>query len=255
MRFVIALLLAASFHVRAVEAQPAQTGFLDRTVTVAAVAYRYQVYVPRSYDSTAAWPVILFLHGAGERGTSGLLQTEVGLGPAIRRFPARYPAIVVFPQAREETLWSGASADMAMAALEQTISEFRVDTRRVYVTGLSMGGHGSWYLSYHYPDRFAAVVPICGWVTGTGFFEPVLPDVAEPHRAIAARLETTPVWIFHGESDDVVPVAESRSMFQALRSIGGTVEYSELPGTGHNSWDAAYRSPSFTSWLFQQRRP
>ncbi len=216
---------------------------------------RYQVYVPHSYDPASSWPVILFLHGAGERGADGLIQTEVGLGPAIRRFPERYPAIVVFPQAPKDSLWQGASAQMAMAALEQTIREYSADVRRLYLTGLSMGGHGSWYLSYHHPDRFAAVAPICGWVAGYEFLQPVLPDVHKPHAAVAARLGTTPVWIFHGESDGVVPVAESRAMFEALHATGGHVKYSELPGTGHNSWDAAYASPSFASWLFEQRRP
>ncbi len=255
MRLLFTLLLVAVSSVQATVAQRVETGFLDRTVTIAGAAYSYQVYVPRAYDPDSAWPVILFLHGAGERGADGLIQTEVGLGPAIRRYPERYPAIVVFPQAPAESLWQGVPAQMAMAALEQTIQEYNTAARRLYLTGLSMGGHGSWYLSYHYPNRFAAVVPICGWVTGAPFFEPVLPGVPQPRTVLARRLGATRVWVFHGESDEVVPVVESSAMFDALQAAGGRVRYTELPGIGHNSWDAAYGSPSFATWLLEQRLP
>jgi predicted peptidase len=168
MKSLLTLLVASFVGVHVLVAQDYETGFLNRTVTVGRALSRYQVYVPHSYDPASSWPVILFLHGAGERGADGLIQTEVGLGPAIRRFPERYPAIVVFPQAPKDSLWQGASAQMAMAALEQTIREYSADVRRLYLTGLSMGGHGSWYLSYHHPDRFAAVAPICGWVYAVG---------------------------------------------------------------------------------------
>ncbi len=144
---------------------------------------------------------------------------------------------------------------MALAALDQTMREFAIDDRRQYLTGLSMGGNGSWYLSYHYGERFAAVAPICGWVGSFGRLGAFVPDTDEPHAAVAARIGATPVWIFHGETDGVVPVAESRAMAEALRDAGGVVTYSEIPGTGHNSWDAAYASPGFAEWLFAQRRP
>src|SRR3989442_383349 len=123
--------------------QQVQTGFLDRNITVGGRAYHYQVYVPADYQTKPSWPAILFLHGAGERGNDGLLQTNVGLGPAIRQNPARYPAIVVFPQVPPDSQWVGTPADMAVAALQQTMREFHVDPSRVYLTGLSMGGHGS----------------------------------------------------------------------------------------------------------------
>src|SRR5262245_4133231 len=114
--------------------QQVQTGFLDRTVAVAGQAYRYQVYVPADYVSKPSWPAILFLHGAGERGSDGLLQTNVGLAPAIRQNPSRYPAIVIFPQVPRDSLWVGTPADMAVAALQQTMKEFHVDPKRVYLT-------------------------------------------------------------------------------------------------------------------------
>src|SRR5216117_1038734 len=110
--------------------QQVQTGFLDRSITVGNRAYHYQVYVPADYASKPTWPAILFLHGAGERGTDGLLQTNVGLGAAIRQNASRYPAIVVFPQVPRDSQWVGTPADMAVAALQQTMREFHVDASR-----------------------------------------------------------------------------------------------------------------------------
>lgn len=205
------------------------------------------------------WPAILFLHGAGERGSDGLLQTAVGLGEAIRRDPARYPAIVVFPQAPRGSWWTGAAAEAALAALDRTLEEFSVDRGRLYLTGLSMGGHGAWYLAYRHPERFAAVAPICGWVERRPREPPSAAVVPEedgpPFEALARRLRGVPVWAFHGEVDPVIPVEQSRRAAAALEEAGADVRYSELPGVGHDSWDAAYASPAFSAWLFGQRRP
>ena len=239
-------------------AQRQETGFLDRVITAAGRAYRYQVYVPAAYTASEAWPVILFLHGAGERGSDGLLQTSVGLGPAIRRDRARYPAIVVFPQAPADSQWVGVPAQTALAALRQTLAEYRTDPDRIYVTGLSMGGHGVWYVAYRNPDLFAAAVPVCGWVSGAldrGFDAVVAADSGAALPALARRLRRLPIWIFHGEVDAVVPVAASREPAAALRAVGSEVRYTELLGLNHNSWDAAYASPEFVGWLFAQRRP
>lgn len=239
-------------------AQHVETGFLDRTVTVSGQEYPYQVYLPNGYPSGERWPVILFLHGAGERGRDGLLQTAVGLGDAIRRGAARYPAVIVFPQAPSDSLWTGRPAEAAMAALDASIEEFSVDRDRVYLTGLSMGGHGTWYLAYRHPERFAAVAPICGWVAGL----PRMPEAASvvpaedgpPFAALAGRLRGVPVWIFHGEVDPIVPVEESRKAAAALRDAGAEVRYTEFLGTGHESWEPAYASPEFSAWLFARRR-
>lgn len=253
----IAALLAAPASGQS--AQEVQTGFLDRTVTVAGRTYPYQVYVPREYAAAGErrFPVILFLHGAGERGADGLAQTEVGLGPALRRRPSRYPAIVVFPQAPQDSAWTGRAAEAAMAALDRTEAEFRTDPERVYLTGISMGGHGTWYLAYRHPERFAAIAPVCGFVRrmfGGREVTAVPASDGEPFEALARRLASVPTWIFHGEADPVVPVEESRRAAAALEAAGGNVRYSELPGVGHNAWDPAYASPGFTDWLFAQRR-
>lgn len=238
--------------------QQVQTGFLDRSITVSGKSYHYQVYVPADYASKPTWPAILFLHGAGERGDDGLLQTNVGLAPAIRQNPARYPAIVVFPQVPRDSQWVGTPADMAVAALQQTMREFHVDPTRVYLTGLSMGGHGTWYIAYRHPEMFAAVVPICGWIREFAMFRgsvPVIPgDSAQVMTLLAQRLGKVPIWIFHGEVDQVVNVNGSREPAAALKAAGADVRYTELLGLNHNAWDAAYGSDEFVKWLFAQQR-
>jgi predicted peptidase len=243
---------------RPVLGQQVQTGFLNRTVTVGGRVSRYQVYVPGDYTTSTAWPVILFLHGAGERGSDGLRQTSVGLAPANRNDPTRFPAIVVFPQVPDDSQWVGMPADVAMTALRQTQAEFHTDPDRVYLTGLSMGGHGTWYLAYRNPDVFAAVVPICGWVVDIPQFRgsvPVVPgDSGTPIPALARRLRQVPIWIFHGEVDRVVPVAGSREPAAALKDVGADVRYTEFLGLDHDSWDATYASKAFVDWLFAQRR-
>ena len=238
--------------------QQVQTGFLDRSITVSGKSYHYQVYVPADYASKPTWPAILFLHGAGERGDDGLLQTNVGLAPAIRQNPARYPAIVVFPQVPRDSQWVGTPADMAVAALQQTMREFHVDPTRVYLTGLSMGGHGTWYIAYRHPEMFAAVVPICGWIREFAMFRGSVPvisgDSAQVMTLLAQRLGKVPIWIFHGEVDQVVNVNGSREPAAALKAAGADVRYTELLGLNHNAWDAAYGSDEFVKWLFAQQR-
>jgi predicted peptidase len=236
--------------------QATETGFLNRTLTVGADSYRYQVFVPADYTRSRSWPVVLFLHGGGERGTDGLIQTEVGIGSAIRRFADRFQAVVVMPQARPPQGWVGSNADMALKALDQAEKEFATDKSRVYLTGLSMGGAGTWYIAYRHPNRFAALVAICARVRPSATTtDPVVPAAdGEPFATLAARIKHLPIWIFHGDADQTVPVDESRGVAAALTALGAPVKYSELPGVGHNSWDAAYRSPELVEWLFAQRR-
>jgi predicted peptidase len=233
------------------------TGFLNRAVTVDGVSHRYQVYVPAEYSRARRWPVILFLHGSGERGTDGLLQTEVGLGGGIRRHAERWPAIVVFPQAPPEHRWHGEVAHLALTTLERTLQEFSTDSDRVYLVGLSAGGNGVWNLGYRYPERFAALVAICGWVMPTAERPEAIipPDSAPPYPVIAGRVRSLPIWIWHGGADEVVPVEESRRMAEALRASGAEVTYTELPGVGHDAWTPAFDSPELPRWLFARKRP
>jgi predicted peptidase len=260
---VAAAAITGCVAVAAASAQSITTGFLDRSVTVDGREHRYQTYVPREYQPGARWPVILALHGGGEYGDDGLRQTDGGLARAIRRNSDRFPAIVVFPQSpRGGTPGFQALGErIALAALDKAIAEFNGDRERVYLTGLSMGGNGAWYLAYNHPDRFAAVVPVCAFVgafTGTTSGVKYPPIVAGPEAdafaAIAKRIARLPVWIFHGDADPTVPVEDSRRMAAALKAAGANVRYTELPGVGHNAWDPAYERADLIAWLFQQRR-
>jgi len=235
-----------------------QTGFLSRTVTVNGTTYRYQVYVPADFTPKKKWPVILFLHGAGERGDDGSVHTQVGIGAAIRQHPERFPCVVVMPQCRRNQVWFGEMEQQALQALAQTMKEFNGDPQRVYLTGLSMGGYGTYYLAARHPGKFAAIAPICGGAVPPPTF-PFPPDAAtqvpakQPYATIAKRLGKIPVWIFHGDADHVIPVTESRQMAEALRKLGAAVKYTEYPDVNHNSWDRAYAEPEFIPWLLSHR--
>lgn len=235
-------------------AQSLETGFLNRSIELDGAEHLYQVYVPSNYDAGRDWPVILFLHGAGERGSDGLKQTQVGLGRAIRLNPERWQSLAVFPQVPENESWQGLAGEVAMAALDATIAEYSVALDRQYLTGLSLGGNGTWFLGYHHTERFAAMVAVCGFVDLGDRFPSFLTETSSSFFTLAQDLAETPVWIVHGDADVVVPVEQSRSMAMALQSAGAEVHYTELPGVNHNSWDAAYADPDLISWLFEQAR-
>lgn len=237
------------------------TGFLDRTVSLHGTTYKYQVFVPTNWTSHQKWPVILFLHGAGERGSDGLLQTDVGLAHAVRLDRSRVPAIVVMPQCLKDGWWPAPEMEeMALAALAAATKEFRGDPKRTYLTGLSMGGYGSWDLASRYPGKFAAVVPVCGGIVIPEHLRQTHPELVthsypedpKSYAEVARKIGKTPVWIFHGGADNVVPPDNSRKMNDALKSAGGDVRYTEYPGVGHNSWDKAYAEPELLSWLFSK---
>jgi predicted peptidase len=235
-----AVLPAAVLPAVSAEKAMRETGFLNRTVTHEGKSYPYVVYVPRDFTPDRKWPVVLFLHGAGERGSDGLKQSHVGLGAALRFHSERYPALAVMPQCAGGDRWSGAMAAQALAALDQTLAEFPVDADRQYLTGLSMGGYGSFLIASQHPERFAAVAAICGG--------------GDP-AAMAPKLKDLPLWVFHGDADTAVPVARSREMVEAIRAAGGTkLKYTEYPDVGHNSWDPAYADPELPKWLFAQKR-
>jgi predicted peptidase len=256
--FLLVLFTAASVDI-AVARKP-ETGFLNRTLVIAGQTYNYAVYVPSEWNKSRKWPVVLFLHGAGERGEDGLLQTQVGIATAIRLHKERFPCIVVMPQCRRNTWWTAAEMEaQVLKALDQSMKEFKGDPNRVYLTGLSMGGYGTWDLAYKYPGKFAALAPICGGLRppgrvpapGTG---PFADPNADPYALVAQKVGKTQVWIFHGGADTTVPPAESRKMNDALKAAGANVKYTEYEGVGHNSWDKAYAEPDFMPWMLSQRR-
>ncbi len=235
--------------------------FVTREVTVAGTVHRYQVFVPAPRFRTGKPAVVLFLNGSGERGSDGVKQTMAGLGPYLRQHAQDFPGVVVFPQAPDDTEWTASAGPLAFATLDAAMREFDGDPDRVYLTGISMGGYGTWELALQQPARFAALVPVCGGITvdwtdaRPGLRAHSVADAADPFAATAQRLKDVPAWIFHGGLDNVVPPAQSRRMEAALKVAGARdVRYTEFPDANHNSWDAAYAHAPMWRWLFTQRR-
>lgn len=235
--------------------------FQSRRITSGATEYQYRVFAPKGWSKKKKkWPVLFFLHGAGERGDDNLAQTRVGIGPAILRQSETFPFVVVLPQCPRNRWWTEPDMQaMALNALDQTAKEFNGDTNRTCLTGLSMGGYGSWLMAANNPKRFAALAIVCGGVRPPPRLN--LPEAALPpdltddlYGAVAAKVGKTPVWVFHGSADPAVPVTESRNMVAALKAAGGNVRYNEYEGVGHNSWDKAYAEAELFPWLFSQRK-
>jgi poly(3-hydroxybutyrate) depolymerase len=231
---------------------PAQeTGFLNRKVEVNGVTYRFQIYLPEEFrrDEHKPWPILLFLHGRGERGSEGMFQTQIGLPLAVRDHPERWPFVIVMPQCLFSSFWTDpVMLDMAMAALDQEVAEFHTDPARTYLTGLSMGGYGAWELARLYPHRWAAIAIAAG-----GPFWSYAPERWERANTLPAEyahiIGRTPVWMFHGSEDNVVPVRESDLMFNAFKANGGIVRLWILQGLHHDSWARAYNEPELPRWL------
>ena len=203
------------------------------------VPYRYLVHLPPGAETgnEKRWPTILFLHGAGERGDN-LKAVEVHGPPKIvktRPFTESFPFIVISPQCPNGTWWS---APMLDDLLKEVAAKYPVDPDRIYLTGLSLGGFGSWMLAAEYPGRFAAVVPICG--------------AGDPLDV--ERIKDVPIWIVHGGKDSVVPVEESQRMAEALRKVHGRVRFTVYPDADHDSWTATYANEDLYAWLLRQRR-
>jgi predicted peptidase len=256
----IFLVLLAALAAPAYARKP-ETGFLDRTIIVSGQLHRYSVFLPSNWNPKQKWPVILFLHGWGERGDNGLSQTNVGLPEAIRRRERVMPFVVVIPQclAGEHAWPKPDMEELALATLKASVKEFNGDPERTYLTGLSMGGYATWDIAATHPGIFAAYVPICGGIRRNAIY-PLLQSslmedstIADPYAETARRIGKTPVWIFHGDADTTTPVEESRKMADALRVAGGDVKYTEYPGVGHDSWTKAYDEPELVPWLLEQR--
>lgn len=239
-------------------AAPAQqpTGFLDRTVTVGALTMNYQVYVPNTYDRHRGNPVILFMHGSGERGSDGLKQTQVGMPAQIRLHRDWFgDAIVVMPQCPDDSVFRGVIAQAAFAAFETSVKEFHGDRERFYVTGLSMGAYGTWQQIVDHPGVFAAAVAVSGGLTPSADMANLYVSVNgdDPYAYVAQMTKDLPVWIFHGGRDDVVPTEQSRKLVAAMKAAGSSPHYTEYPDLGHGAWDRAYGDEELWKWLFAQR--
>lgn len=238
--------------------QRASGEFVERSIDVVGTRHDYQVFVPATRAGERKPAVIVFLHGSGERGSDNQKQTQVGIGAYVRAHLDDFPAIVVFPQAPEDTEWSQ-DADMVFAQLDAATREFGGDVDRTSLTGLSMGGFGTWDLALRAPDRFAALVPVCG-----GLIQPERPSMnvgglasgPAAYTTVAQRLRDMPVRMFHGAKDDVVLPADDRKLIAAFHAAGAPdAQYTEFPEANHNSWDDTYlRTPSLWTWLFAQHR-
>lgn len=214
----------------------------------------FRLLQPQDYDPQTKYPLVLFLHGAGERGDDNIKQLIHGMNDfASDEIRAKYPCFVVAPQCPKEQKWvevnwSASSHDMpaqpagplrlTMEAIAGLEKEFSIDPDRIYVTGLSMGGYGTWDAIARYPGRFAAAAPICGG--------------GDP--AQAGKIARVPLWVFHGGKDGVVKPERSRQMVEAVKQAGGNPKYTEYPNAGHDAWSATYKNPEFYAWLFAQRR-
>lgn len=213
---------------------PAQ---LKQTVEKRA-ALDYLVALPDGYDDDAqrAWPVVLFLHGMGERG-SNVNDIKRHGPPKLIEAGQSYDAIIVSPQCPESTIWSH-QTDALMALLDKIENEYRVDVDRVYLTGLSMGGYGVLALGSRHPERFAAVVPICGGGS----------------RIELVTLRGMPMWFFHGGADPVVPAEESVRLVEHLNRGGQQAKLTVYPGVDHDSWTPTYNDPEMWGWMLRQKR-
>ena len=222
-----------------------QGEFLRRETLVDSNKFDYQIHVPFNAANTADLPLIVFLHGIRERGTNGFLNTEGALSRILKQYLKQVPAIVLLPQCRPGKYWSDAAMDkMVMQAIGQTVEEFKADAKRISLIGVSMGGYGVWHFAAQHPQKFAALVAICGG-------SPLLKG--ERFASVAEKIGKTPAWIFHGAEDNIVPVGESREMVKAIEANGGNVKYSEYAGVGHNVWLNALGEKQLLPWILVQR--
>lgn len=228
-----------------------ETGFLNRRIELHGASYRFQVYLPEEWrrDDHKQWPILLFLHGRGERGSEGMWQTQIGLPQAVRDHPERWPFVIVMPQCPQANYWTDPEMlEMAMAALDRETAEFRGDPERTYLSGLSLGGYGAWELARLHTRRWAAVA-----IAASGVFWSYAPERLQQAATLPAEyakaLGRTPVWLFHGSDDNVIAPRQSELMYQALKTAGGHVRLWYYQGLKHDCWARAYNEPELPRWL------
>lgn len=198
-----------------------------------------------SVRSGSLWPLIFFLHGAGERGRDLERIRGYGIPRAARQAERQgrvFPFITVSPQCPPHTYWEDLDT-VLFALLDEVMARYPVDPRRVYLTGLSMGGHGTWVLGLQQPERFAALAPVC----------PPYPNVRGVNEKLAA-LRDTPVWVFHGAKDEQVPVEHSQRMVDALRRMDAPVRFTVYPNARHDSWRLAYAEAELYDWFLANEK-
>lgn len=217
-----------------------QRGFVTKTFRDEQGEHSYVVFVPAGYSASKTWPVMLFLHGAGERGTDGKAHLNIGLGSLVKAREASFPAIVVFPQCEntrgrilEGWLAGTPDSNRALQILEQVEKDYHVDPKRRILTGWSMGGFGAWSLAAADPTRWSALVPLAGGGK---------PEWAE-------SLKELPIWAWHGDADQAVFIERSRQMVNALKLAGASPRFTEISGGDHDSWKVAYADDRLIAWM------
>jgi predicted peptidase len=236
------------------QAEKPETAFEPRTFQDGDFTLPYRIYVPPNLQPGQKVPLVLFFHGAGERGDNNIRQLHHAI-PGLFSYIQKHaiPAIVVAPQCPTgmqwvNVPWGGLSHTMpaepsvpmhaAMELLKDCVKTLPVDTSRIYVSGISMGGFGTWDIVQREPALFAAALPVCGGG-----------DLAE-----APKLKDLPIWTFHGELDQAVKTSRSRDMVEALKAAGGNPKYTEYPGVAHNSWTRTFEDEEVLNWLFAQKK-
>jgi len=219
---------------RLLAADPTPGKQVEQSLKVGGKEMPYLLYLPPNYTASGKMPLMLFLHGRGE--SQGPLSVVAKWGPPSRvEHGYFYPCVIASPQCPAAESWDQAGQQrLLVALLDHLTKTLPIDTDRIYLTGLSMGGYGSWRLAADHPDRFAAVAPVCG----------------AGNPADAAKLKSLPIWVFHGTEDQAVPFQKSKEMVEAITRSGGTkVRFTSLEHIGHNSWEAAYASPELYEWF------
>ncbi|MGA2172955.1 MAG: prolyl oligopeptidase family serine peptidase [Sedimentisphaerales bacterium] len=214
-----------------------QTGQMLNKKIAKEIKCNYLLYLPADYkkDAKKKWPLILFLHGAGERGNNLEIVKKHG-PPKLVAQGKNFDFIIVSPQCPND-LWWPEQNDTLITLLDEIEAKYHVDTDRVYLTGLSMGGFGTWTLAERYPQRFAAIAPICG---GSEHYE-------------AIRLKNVPIWAFHGAKDPIVPVVRTTEMVEAVKAAGGNVKMTIYPEADHDAWTQTYDNPELYEWFLSHK--
>ena len=198
--------------------------------------FGYVKYLPKDFDENKKYPLVFFLHGSGERGDDLDLACNHGYMKHVREKGAEYPFIFIAPQCPNGKFW-GCYTESLLAFLDYIFETLPIDKERVYLTGLSMGGTGTWMLAMADADRFAAIAPICGsgiyWNGGA--------------------LAKTPVMVYHGDLDEAVPIQDSIAMVKSVNKNGGNAQIKILYGVGHNAWDVAYAGDELYTWFFSHK--
>ena len=199
----------------------------------------YLLFLPESYaqSTNQKFPLILFLHGAGERGNDLDSVKRHGIPKIVETNPD-FPFIAVSPQCPEDSWWTS-ELHTINGLIEEVVEKYQVDTSRIYLTGLSMGGFGTWSLASMYPERFAAIAPVCG---------------GGEVRQILRSLVEMPIWTFHGQKDDVIPFSRSEEIVTALKKHGSSIKFTIYPEAGHDSWTKTYDNPELYKWFLKHSR-